>query len=283
MWYRQAARGYIRFEDLANHLANMLFATLYQYRKSQEYKNLEKIFDQITKTKDKADKVRIFLHFKEENIKFQNSINENLEDLFNHLRFDLMKEGFNVDFDIDIITGISGQDFTAAYSPGRLLINLYEMTNVESFAKYLEHEIIHMHQLAYKKNQPYTEEERPKIVKKLEDNYFDIKEEGQAFVSNVMRELPSLEDSIQNARIYVMNNPSYSFRDYNSIAEEYISSLLSNNQNFIKYLSQSPTFKDMMFGSKDKTPMLNPKRRNKILKVLHYALEKEADKLISTT
>jgi hypothetical protein len=36
-----------------------------------------------------------------------------------------------------------------------------------------------------------------------------------------------------------------------------------------------------MYGSKDKTPMLNPKRRNKILKVLHYALEQEADKLIS--
>jgi septation ring formation regulator EzrA len=58
-----------------------------------------------------------------------------------------------------------------------------------------------MHQLAYKKNQPYTEEERPKRCKKLEDNYFDIKEEGQASVRfNVMRRLPSLKDSIQKTQ-----------------------------------------------------------------------------------
>ena len=281
MWYRLSARGYMRFESLANHLASMIFPALYQLRRSAQFKNLDSIFDRVTKTKDNADKIRIFLHYKEENDKYQEQINLQLEDVFNHMRFDMMREGFNTDFDIDVITGISGYDFTAAYSPGRLLINLYEINDEENLAKSLEHELIHMHQLAYRNNQPYTEEERPKILKKLEQNYFDIKEEGQAFVANVMRELPPLEESVRNARLYIMNNPNYSYRDYNSIAEEYIQNLLSNNQNFINYLNQSVTFREMMYGSKDKQPMLNDKRRNKILTVLHHALEQEAQKLIS--
>jgi vacuolar-type H+-ATPase catalytic subunit A/Vma1 len=135
--------------------------------------------------------------------------------------------------------------------------------------------------LSYRQNKPYTEEEIPKIVKKLEGNYSDIKEEGQAFVANIMRELPSLEDSIQNARIYVMNNPNYSYRDYNSIAEEYIQDLLSNNQNFINYLNQSKSFQEIMYGAKDKAPMENKERRNKLLTVLHYALKQEAQKLMT--
>ena len=282
MWYRQAAGGYIRFEQLANHLASMIFPTLYQLRKSPQYQNLNDIFNKVTKTKDNAEKIRIFLYFKEENDKFQEQINLQLEDLYSHMRFDMMRESFNVDFEIDIITGISGYDFTAAYSPGRLLINLYEIVNEETLAKNLEHELIHMHQLSYRQNKPYSEEERPKIIKKLNGNYFDIKEEGQAFVANVMRELPSLKDSIQNARIYVMNNPNYSYRDYNSIAEEYIQDLLSNNQNFINYLNQSKSFQEIMYGAKDKAPMENKERRNKLLTVLHYALKQEAQKLMTT-
>ena len=280
MWYRKAAGGYIRFEQLANHLASMIFPALYQLKKSPQFKNLSNIFDNVTKTKDNADKIRIFLHYKKENDIFQEQINLQLEDLYSHMRFDMMREGFNVDFEIDIITGISGYDFTAAYSPGRLLINLYEIVNEESLSKNLEHELIHMHQLSYRQNKPYTEEERPKIVKKLEGNYFDIKEEGQAFVANIMRELPSLEESIQNARIYIMNNPNYSYRDYNSIAEEYIQNLLSNNQNFTNYLKQSQSFREIMYGTKDKSPMENEQRRKKLLTVLHYALEQEAQKLM---
>lgn len=281
MWYRLSTRGYIRFESLANHLASMIFSTLHQLRRSAQFKNLDDIFDKVTKNKDNAEKIRIFLYFKEENDKYQAEINLHLKDLFNRMRFDMMREGFNTDFDIDVITGISGHDFTAAYSPGRLLINLYDVNTEENLAKSLEHELIHMHQQAYRNNQAYTEEERPKIIKKLDQNYFDIKEEGQAFVANVMRELPPLEESIRNARIYIMNNPNYSYKDYNSIAEEYTQNLLSNNQNFTNYLKQSLTFRNMMYGSKDKQPMMNEKRRNKILTVLHHALEQEAKKLMS--
>ena len=280
MWYRYSARGYIRFEKLANHLSEMLFPELLKYRKSSQFKNLDNIFDKITKTKDQAEKIRMFLHFKEENDKFQKEISSNLHELFDHMRFEMMRQGFNVDFDIDVLSGISGYDFIAAYSPGRLLINLYEIKDKDLLAKNLEHEIIHMHQLAYKENIPYSDEEKPKILKKLEGNYFDIKEEGQALVANIMRELPSLEQSIQNARMHVMNNPNYSYRDYNSIAEEFIQNLLSSNQKFIEYLKQSKTFRDIMYGSKDKSPMQNEKRRNKILTVLHQALEQEAEKLI---
>lgn len=282
MWYRLAARGYIRFEKLADHLADMLFPTLNDLRKSEEFKNLDRIYDQFTKTKDQSEKIKIFLSFKQQNDKFQSYMAEYLQDLFNQVRFEMMRAGFNTDFDIDIITGISGADYTAAYSPGRMIINLYEVDKRKKLARDLEHEIIHMHQLAYKKNQPYSEEELPKIKQKLEGNYFDIKEEGQAFVSNIMRELPSLSSKIEKARLHCINNPNYSYRDCNSVAEEYIHELLSNNQNFISYLQESKTFRTMMYGNKEKSPMLNEKRRNKVLSVLHHAITEEARKILST-
>jgi hypothetical protein len=202
-------------------------------------------------------------------------IQYDLETTFNQARFIIKDQDLNNDFDIDVHVH-PNNDWKAHYYDKKLTLSILDINSKEELAEILEHELIHNKQFKHMPNQF-----SPKSKKRMrETNYYDLKQEGPALVSNVLRELPSLQEFLDHQ--YKQNktqNPWMQFEDF--VIEE-LSSLLSNSYKMQNFLNMSEWYRTIMQGDQDREPMQKQYRRNKFNKILHEAILKQAREILST-
>ena len=276
MWYKTSAQGYIRYEDLANKMASKLFPIIQEIKKSPEYLDLT-VLDRASKrarSDQQAEKTALFL---QSNKRFENNINQRLTKLYNELRYMMLKTNLPLDFDIELRTGLP-LSYSGGFEPNLLIFYIKKADDEKEFASTIEHELIHLHQFAYRNNLPFSDDEKQRLKKTFEDtNYYDLKIEGPAHIPEIMRELPSLESFYDRVVKDSASNPIYQMRGELAAKQDFLFDLLSNTESFITYLKHSDLFRKMFYGRES---MQNPERRNKMLKSLYFAVRENAEKLL---
>jgi hypothetical protein len=276
MWYKTSAQGYIRYEDLANKMASKLFPIIQEIKKSPEYLDLT-VLDRASKrarSDQQAEKTALFL---QSNKRFENNINQRLTKLYNELRYMMLKTNLPLDFDIELRTGLP-LSYSGGFEPNLLIFYIKKADDEKEFASTIEHELIHLHQFAYRNNLPFSDDEKQRLKKTFEDtNYYDLKIEGPAHIAEIMRELPSLESFYDRVVKDSASNPIYQMRGELAAKQDFLFDLLSNTESFITYLKHSDLFRKMFYGRES---MQNPERRNKMLKSLYFAVRENAEKLL---
>lgn len=276
MWYKTSAQGYIRYEDLANKMASKLFPIIQEIKKSPEYLDLT-VLDRASKrarSDQQAEKTALFL---QSNKRFENNINQRLTKLYNELRYMMLKTNLPLDFDIELRTGLP-LSYSGGFEPNLLIFYIRKADDEKEFASTIEHELIHLHQFAYRNNLPFSDDEKQRLKKTFEDtNYYDLKIEGPAHIAEIMRELPSLESFYDRVVKDSASNPIYQMRGELAAKQDFLFDLLSNTESFITYLKHSDLFRKMFYGRES---MQNPERRNKMLKSLYFAVRENAEKLL---
>lgn len=276
MWYKTSAQGYIRYEELANKMASKLFPIIQEIKKSPEYLDLT-VLDRASKrarSDQQAEKTALFL---QSNKRFENNINQRLTKLYNELRYMMLKTNLPLDFDIELRTGLP-LSYSGGFEPNLLIFYIKKADDEKELASTIEHELIHLHQFAYRNNLPFSDDEKQRLKKTFEDtNYYDLKIEGPAHIVEIMRELPSLESFYDRVVKDSALNPIYQMRGELAAKQDFLFDLLSNTESFITYLKHSDLFRKMFYGRES---MQNPERRNKILKSLYFAVRENVEKLL---
>lgn len=276
MWYKTSAQGYIRYEELANKMASKLFPIIQEIKKSPEYLDLT-VLDRASKrarSDQQAEKTALFL---QSNKRFENNINQRLTKLYNELRYMMLKTNLPLDFDIELRTGLP-LSYSGGFEPNLLIFYIKKADDEKELASTIEHELIHLHQFAYRNNLPFSDDEKQRLKKTFEDtNYYDLKIEGPAHIVEIMRELPSLESFYDRVVKDSALNPIYQMRGELAAKQDFLFDLLSNSESFITYLKHSDLFRKMFYGRES---MQNPERRNKILKSLYFAVRENVEKLL---
>ena len=276
MWYKTSAQGYIRYEELANKMASKLFPIIQEIKKSPEYLDLT-VLDRASKRARSDQQVEKTALFLQSNKRFENNINQRLTKLYNELRYMMLKTNLPLDFDIELRTGLP-LSYSGGFEPNLLIFYIKKADDEKELASTIEHELIHLHQFAYRNNLPFSDDEKQRLKKTFEDtNYYDLKIEGPAHIVEIMRELPSLESFYDRVVKDSALNPIYQMRGELAAKQDFLFDLLSNTESFITYLKHSDLFRKMFYGRES---MQNPERRNKILKSLYFAVRENVEKLL---
>lgn len=280
MWYKISERGLIRFEDTANRMAEIIYPAIenilkkYKSEFQQIYKNfntLKKRYDNLSEQEQKIElnKYNTFAKSLEKQIQLE------LEDTFNRARFLIKDQNIDNDFDIDALI-LPDNDWKAHYYNKLFKLSILNIESKEDLAETIEHELVHNKQF---KNMPsqYTEKQKKKM---LNTPYFDLKVEGPAFATNILRELPPLKNwLIEEFKIMKIKNPWIQFEDF---AMSELNDLMSNSYMFQNYLNMSERYRIMMQGDQDREPIQKQYRRNKLNKILHEAISQQAREILST-
>lgn len=278
MWYKISERGLIQFDSLANKMAEIIYPQLenakndYKTEIDQIKKNYN-ILNSYYKSLSKDDQKKELKRFKDFANSIAADIQYDLESAFNQARFIIRDKDLDNDFDIDIYVHPQN-DWKAHYINKKLTLSILDINSQEELAETLEHELIHNKQFKHMPNQ-YS----PKAKKRMRNtNYYDLKVEGPALASNVLRELPLNEYLDHQFKHMKIQNPWIEFEDF--IIEE-LSSLLSNSYKMQNFLNLSEWYRTIMQGDEDREPMQKQYRRNKFNKILHEAISKQAREIMS--
>jgi hypothetical protein len=285
MWYKISSRGLIQFDSLANKMAEIIYPQLENAKNDYktEIDQLEKnynILNSYFKSLSKDDQKKELKRFKDFANSIADDIQYDLESAFNQARFIIKDKDLDNDFDIDVFIH-PNNEWKASYLNKKLVLSILDINSQEELAETLEHELIHIKQFKHMPNK-YSPEKTKKIKN---TNYFDIKEEGPAFVSNVLRELPLKEYLDHQFQQMKLQNSWMQFEDF--VMEE-LSSLLSNSYKMQNFLNMSDWYRRIMEGDGDPTdedytpPMQQQIRRNKFNKILHEAISKQAREILLT-
>jgi hypothetical protein len=285
MWYKNSDRGYIDFKDLANKMAGIIYPELEKAKNdfkteidqiTKNYKILNTYYDSLSKDEQKKELKRYqdFVNIISEDMQYE------LEKTFSQARFSIRTNDLHNDFDIDVFIH-PNNEWKASYLNKKLVLSILDINSQEELAETLEHELIHIKQFKHMPNKF-----SPEKTKKIKNtNYFDIKEEGPAFVSNVLRELPLKEYLDHQFQQMKLQNSWMQFEDF--VMEE-LSSLLSNSYKMQNFLNMSDWYRRIMEGDGDPTdedytpPMQQQIRKNKFNKILHEAISKQAREILLT-
>jgi hypothetical protein len=278
MWYKISERGLIQFDSLANKMAEIIYPQLenakndYKTEIDQIKKNYN-ILNSYYKSLSKDDQKKELKRFKDFANSIAADIQYDLESAFNQARFIIRDKDLDNDFDIDIYVHPQN-DWKAHYINKKLTLSILDINSQEELAETLEHELIHNKQFKHMPN-----EYSPKAKKRMRNtNYYDLKVEGPALASNVLRELPLNEYLDHQFKHMKIQNPWIEFEDF--IIEE-LSSLLSNSYKMQNFLNLSEWYRTIMQGDEDREPMQKQYRRNKFNKILHEAISKQAREIMS--
>lgn len=278
MRYKISARGLIQFDSLANKMAEIIYPELVKVKKDYEpeinqIKKNYNILNSYYKSLSKDDQKKELKRFKDFSNSIAADIQYDLESTFNQARFIIRDKDLDNDFDIDIYVHPQN-DWKAHYHNKKLTLSILDINSQEELAETLEHELIHNKQFKHMPNQ-YS----PKAKRRMRNtNYFDLKVEGPALVSNVLRELPLNEYLEHQFKHMKIQNPWLEYEDF--IIEE-LSSLLSNSYKMQNFLNLSEWYRIIMQGDEDREPMQKQYRRNKFNKILHEAISQQAREILS--
>jgi hypothetical protein len=278
MWYRISARGLIRYEDAANKMAAIIFPVLkasYQKHKGQikalkkEYFDLNEKLETHSKTYTKP---LLDDYIRKVNI-VQNSIENDATNAFNSARFILNNTDLDNDFDIFIKLDFSSE-WKGAYYNKEFYLSFLDIESEKDLAETIEHELVHNKQFK-EYGKTFTEKKLRRVQK---TPYFDLKYEMPALATNVLRELPTLSDYINDKfNVFKSSNP---WADFENFAVDEISSLLNNSRNFQTFLLQSEWFNVLMYGDEDRQPIQKQYNKNKLIKILHEAISRQAENIL---
>lgn len=278
MWYRFSSRGLIRYEEVANEIAKILypaFKGLYPKYKDQ-IKELKKEYQLLEAKQSSYSPEQLSKLISEYSAKVkpvQNSLENDMTQAFNSARFILSKTDLDYDFDFYIILSFNS-DWKGGYYNKKFYLSYLDIESEEDLAETIEHELVHNKQF---KN--YGQGFSQKKLQRIKNtNYFDLKYEIAALATNVLRQLPNLSDYINDRfQVFKATNP---WANYENFVVEEIQSLLNNSQNFQKFLEQSEWFVVLMYGDEDRSPIQKQYNKNKLIKILHEAISRQAKEMI---
>jgi hypothetical protein len=278
MWYRISARGLIRYEDAANKMAAILFPelkTIYQKYKNQ-IKDLKKeYFDLNEKLKiysKEHTKPLLDDYIQKVNI-VQSGIENDATNAFNSARFVLNNTDLDNDFDFFIKIDF-GSTWKGAYYNKQFYLSYLDMESEKDLAETIEHELVHNKQF-----KEYGKTFTQKKLRRIQNTpYFDNKLEMPALATNILRELPTVSDYINDKyNVFKSSNPWSNFENF---AVDEIRSLLNNSRNFQTFLEQSEWFWVLMYGDEDRQPIQKQYHKNKLIKILHEAISRQAEGIL---
>lgn len=278
MRYKISIRGLIQFNSLANKMAEIIYPQLenikddYKTELDQIKKNYN-ILNTYYKSLSEDDQKKELKRYQDFVKSITEDIQYDLETTFNQARFIIRDNDLDNDFDIDVYIHPLN-DWKAHYYNKKLTLSILDINSQEELAETLEHELIHNKQFKHMPNQF-----SPKQKKRMRNtNYFDLKQEGPALVSNVLRELPLKEYLDHQYKHMKLQNPWLQFEDF--IVEE-LTNLLSNSYKMQNFLNLSEWYRTIMQGDEDREPMQKQYRRNKFNKILHEAISQQAREILS--
>lgn len=278
MIVKKSARGLIRYEEAAKNFTSVLYPKLIEVRSKynkeiSELRKNHKIlgikYNFISKEQQKKEIKLLSIEIN----KLQRIMNQELTDTYNQARWTLRNTDLDFDFDITVYIGFD-LDFLAGYTNKMFYINLVDMKDQEQLEKSVEHELVHV-----KQSSEYGKDYSDKKLKKIEKTpYYDIKEEMPALATNILRELPPVEQFLNSEfETFKTNNPWVTQEAFMDLA---INELMNNSKNLYNYLLQSTTLRSMIYGSKDKQPISKRYNKNKLLKILTESVTLEIRKLL---
>ena len=278
MWYRFSSRGLIRYEEVANEIAKILYPALkalYPKYKDQ-IKELKKEYQLLEAKQSSYSPEQLSKLISEYSAKVkpvQNSLENDMTQAFNSARFILSKTDLDYDFDFYIILSFNS-DWKGGYYNKKFYLSYLDIESEEDLAETIEHELVHNKQF---KN--YGQGFSQKKLQRIKNtNYFDLKYEIAALATNVLRQLPNLSDYIKDKfQVFKATNP---WANYENFVVQEIQSLLNNSQNFQKFLEQSEWFVVLMYGDEDRSPIQKQYNKNKLIKILHEAISRQAKEMI---
>jgi hypothetical protein len=278
MWYRISARGLIRYEDAANKMAAILFPelkTIYQKYKDQ-IKILRKEYNDINQKASSYSKEQmkpiIDDYIQKVNI-VQSGIENDATNAFNSARFVLNNTDLDNDFDFFIKIDF-GSTWKGAYYNKQFYLSYLDMESEKDLAETIEHELVHNKQF-----KEYGKTFTQKKLRRIQNTpYFDNKLEMPALATNILRELPTVSDYINDKyNVFKSSNPWANFENF---AVDEIKSLLNNSRNFQTFLEQSEWFWVLMYGDEDRQPIQKQYHKNKLIKILHEAISRQAEGIL---
>ncbi len=278
MWYRFSSRGLIRYEEVANEIAKILYPALknlYPKYKDQ-IKELKKEYRLLEAKQSSYSPEQLSKLISEYSAKVkpvQNALENDMTQAFNSARFILSKTDLDYDFDFYIILSFNS-DWKGGYYNKKFYLSYLDIESEEDLAETIEHELVHNKQF---KN--YGQGFSQKKLQRIKNtNYFDLKYEIAALATNVLRQLPNLSDYINDRfQVFKATNP---WANYENFVVQEIQSLLNNSQNFQKFLEQSEWFVVLMYGDEDRSPIQKQYNKNKLIKILHEAISRQAKEMI---
>ncbi len=278
MWYRFSSRGLIRYEEVANEIAKILYPALkalYPKYKDQ-IKELKKEYQLLEAKQSSYSPEQLSKLISEYSAKVkpvQNALENDMTQAFNSARFILSKTDLDYDFDFYIILSFNS-DWKGGYYNKKFYLSYLDIESEEDLAETIEHELVHNKQF---KN--YGQGFSQKKLQRIKNtNYFDLKYEIAALATNVLRQLPNLSDYINDRfQVFKATNP---WANYENFVVQEIQSLLNNSQNFQKFLEQSEWFVVLMYGDEDRSPIQKQYNKNKLIKILHEAISRQAKEMI---
>jgi hypothetical protein len=280
MRYKISYRGLMRFDDLANKMAEIIYPQLVKAKNdfkteidqlTRNYNTLNSYYHTLSKD-DQKKELKRFQDFAK---MIGEEIQYDLESTFNQARFIIREKDLDNDFDVDIYVH-PNNDWKGHYHNKKLTLSILDINSKEELAETLEHELIHNKQFKHMPND-FSSKSKKRM---RQTNYYDLKVEGPALVTNVLRELPTLQEFLDHQyRQIKLQNPWVQFEEF--VIEE-LSSLLSNSYKMQNFLNMSDMYRVIMQGDEDREPMQKQYRRNKFNKILHEAISKQAREILST-